>query len=219
MKKDIRFRRNIIAHFLLFFILIFFLDMVRLPRAALVFGQSSGDLYQEFQSGNYEEAARLARNIISTSPASIEAHVVLGWSLLVVGNHTEALSIGQEALKLAPEDTRLLAIVGESHYYLGNWIEALPFLERYVSLAPTGSAIARVYFLMGEIFIRFGEYHHADIALATATYYDSSVAYWWYRRGFVFEQLEQIPQAVDSYRKALGLDPTLTEASESIERL
>ncbi len=181
--------------------------------------QSSGDPYQEFQAGNYEEAARLARSIIRVSPANVEAHVVLGWSLLIISDYQEALSVSLEGLKLAPNDPRLLAIAGESHYYLNSWLEALPLLERYVATAPTGAAIARVYSFMGEIFIGFGEYHHADIAFATALYYDRSVSNWWYRRGFVFEQLGELPQAIAAYQQAIALDPALDGAREAIERL
>ena len=186
-----------------------------MPLAA----QSSGDPYQEFQAGNYEEASRLARNIIRASPANIEARVVLGWSSLIIGDYQEALTVSAEGLKLAPNDPRLLAIAGESQYYLNNWLEALPLLERYVATAPTGAAIARVYSFMGEIFIGFGEYHHADIAFATALYYDQSVSNWWYRRGFVFEQLGELPRAIAAYRQAIALDPALNAAREAIERL
>ena len=200
-------------------VLFFFPDIIGHQGKRYVVAQSSEDPYQVFQEGNYEEAAILARRVILSSPSNVEARVVLGWSLLATGNHQEALKISQEALRIAPNDPRLLAITGESHYFLNNWLDALPLLERYVASAPTGSAVARVYSLMGEIFIRFGEYHHADIAFAAATHHDRSVATWWYRRGFVLEQLQQPNDALRAYRQAVALEPTLAEAQNGIRRL
>ncbi len=63
--------------------------------------------------------------------------------------------------------------------FLGKIDDALKNLEQYVVVRPNGDRIGRVYWLMGECYIRLKEYQNADIAISTAVYYEQNNALWW----------------------------------------
>ena len=75
-------------------------------------------------------------------------------------------------------------------------------------IAPTGDRIDMVYYYMGEIFIRLGEFNHADISISTALYHNPNIARWWSRLGYAREMASDYTYALDAYRKALRLNAT-----------
>jgi tetratricopeptide (TPR) repeat protein len=149
----------------------------------------------------------------------MNAYTVLGWSLLALGRYEQALEYSLQALEISRFDSRIIQIAGAANYFLGNNMEALEYLQEYVAISPTGSLIDQVYYFLGEIFIEFGEYHHADIALSAAVYHDDGVAAWWSRLGFVREQLEDYEYALEAYNRALELNPNLGSASQGRQRV
>lgn len=72
---------------------------------------------------------------------------------------------------------------------------------------------------MGEIFIRLGEFNHADIAISTALYHSPNIVRWWARLGYAREMAQEYNWAIDAYQKALQLNATFTEAERGIERV
>ena len=105
-----------------------------------------------------------------------------------------------------------MQIVGEAQVFLGRTDDALKNLEEYVALRPGGDRIGRVYWLMGECYLRLKQYQVADIALSTAVYYEQNNATWWARLGYAREQANDLQWARDAYERALRLDPTLQDA-------
>jgi tetratricopeptide (TPR) repeat protein len=72
---------------------------------------------------------------------------------------------------------------------------------------------------MGEIFIRLGEYHHADIAFTTAVYHFPNSARWWSRLGYAREMAEDWKYSAEAYDKALQLNSSYTEAVRGLGRV
>ncbi|HUX08117.1 MAG TPA: serine hydrolase [Acidobacteriota bacterium] len=48
---------------------------------------------------------------------------------------------------------------------------------------------------------------------------EPSVAAAWWRKGVAYEQLQQVDEAIECYKKSLELDPNFPQAKESLERL
>jgi len=145
-------------------------------------------------------------------PQNMDSYAVLCWSLVRLGEYDEALKYARQGMEIARYDPRMVEIVGEAHFYEGRNLEALKWFEEYVVLAPTGPRIDTVYYMMGEIFIRLGEFHHADIAITTAVYHTPVIAQWWARLGYAREQAEDYPYALEAYNEALRLNPGFNEA-------
>ncbi|NBC30982.1 MAG: tetratricopeptide repeat protein [Spirochaetes bacterium] len=177
------------------------------------------DALELYREGRYEDAVEATLEEIEAEPRNMNSYTVLGWSLLALGRYEEALEFGLQALEVSRFDSRIIQIVGEANYFLGNNMEALEYLQEYVAISPTGSLIDQVYYYLGEIFIDFGEYHHADIALTAAVYHEDSVASWWSRLGFVREQLEDYEYALQAYDRALELNPSLGSATQGRQRV
>lgn len=187
--------------------------------AAAVFGQDRPDALQLYKQGNYSRAVQVCIDEIRELPRNMNSYVVLGWSLLKMGRSQEALDYGNRALEVSRYDNRIIQIIGEAHFNLGNNIQSLKYLEEYATISPTGDLIDEVYYLMGEVFIRMGEWNHADIAFSTAVHYDPNVALWWSRLGYVREQAKDLRFSLDAYSKALRLNPNLGDAVRGRQRV
>jgi tetratricopeptide (TPR) repeat protein len=184
-----------------------------------VFAQEGEDALALYRQGNYQEAVEVCLDELEAQPRRMDAHVVLGWSLLKQGDYQEALERAQEAHQISPGDYRVIEILGEAHFHLGNNLKALRHFEEYTVLAPTGDRIDTVYYYMGEIFIRLGEYNHADIAFSTALYHSPNIAGWWARLGYAQEMAKDYEYALESYNKALRLNSSHPEALRGKERV
>ena len=191
-----------------------------LPAFCVVsFAQERPDALERYREGKYEEAVAITLREIKDSPRSRDSYSVLCWSLIELRRFDEALVRAEEAYGFAPNDPRIVEVIGEAHYYLGGNLDALSYFERYAVIADTGDRIDRIYYFMGEIFIRLGEYNHADIAFSTALYHSPNVSIWWGRLGYARELAEDYPFALSAYERALSLNPNLTDANRGRQRV
>jgi tetratricopeptide (TPR) repeat protein len=198
--------------FLLFILLFAFLG-------SALWAQLRPDALQLYRQGRYEEAVEVTLQELEETPRNMNSYTVLGWSLLALGRYQDALDYGMRALEIARYDGRIVQIVAEAHYRLGNNLQALNYLEEYVAIAPTGDLIDQVYFFMGEVFMRLGEYNNADVAFSTAVYHNGDNARWWSRLGYARELARDYPYAQDAYEQALALNSTLSEARRGLDRI
>ncbi|MFP4485005.1 MAG: tetratricopeptide repeat protein [Spirochaetota bacterium] len=193
--------------------------LILLVAVAAVIPAQQPDALELYRQGRFEDAVEVTLEEIAGEERNMNAYTVLGWSLLALGRYEEALEYGLQALEVSRFDSRIIQIVGEANYLLGNNMEALEYLQEYVAISPTGRLIDQVYYFLGEIFIDFGEYHHADIALSAALYHEDGDAAWWSRLGFVREQLQDYRHALEAYERALELNPDLGSATEGRRRV
>jgi tetratricopeptide (TPR) repeat protein len=177
------------------------------------------DALQLYYDGEYRRAVEVTKQELEEMPRNMDSYAVLCWSLLRLGRYEEALQYAEQGMEVSRYDPRMVEVVGEVHYYQGRNLKALDWLEEYTVLSPTGSRIDTVYYLMGEIFIRLGEFHHADIAITTAVHHTSQVAKWWARLGYAREMAEEYQYAIEAYNEALRLKPNYTDAEQGIERV
>jgi tetratricopeptide (TPR) repeat protein len=185
--------------------------------AASAWTQERADALRLYREGRYDEAVQVCLNELQEMPRNMDSYTVMGWSLLALGRHDEAYAQARKALETAPYDQRLVQIAGEALYYLGKNREALGYFEQYVTLAPTGGRVATVYSLMGEIFVRLGQYNNADIAFSTALHFEGQNARWWARLGYARENGGDLANAQAAYENALKLNSGLTEAQRGLE--
>lgn len=197
------------------FLLLLLVTMV----APDVSSQDRPDALVLYRQGRFQQAVEVTLQELQENPANLDAYTVLGWSLLALGRLEDALEYGQRGLRISRFDVRLIHIVGEAHYRSGNYQEALQYLQDYAGLAPEGRQIDQVYYLMGEVFLQFEEYNHADIALTTAVHLNANRAVWWTRLGFAREMAGDEGSAAAAYRSALQLDPNQAAAREGLARV
>lgn len=177
------------------------------------------DALEMYRNRDFAGAVKTTLAEIEANPNNIESYVVLGWSLIGAGRYQEAVDYALQALQINQFESRVLQILAEAHLNLGNSMQSLEYLERYVQVAPTGQFIDWIYSTMGEIFIQFGEFHRADIALTTSVFHNSRSANRWSRLGYAREQLEDWTEALSAYERALQLDPSFSDAVRGRQRV
>jgi cytoskeletal protein CcmA (bactofilin family)/Flp pilus assembly protein TadD len=177
------------------------------------------DALSEWRQGNYERAVDITLVELQENPRNLNSYTVLGWALLDLGRYTAARDYSLEALQIARYDYRILGNLGEAYFHLGDNLRALQYLQEYVQVRPQGSRIDRVYYLMGEVFIKLEEYNRADIALTTAVFHNPQSASWWVRLGYAREQGKNFPLATRAYQEALNREPTMVEAQRGLQRV
>ncbi|MFP4490925.1 MAG: tetratricopeptide repeat protein [Spirochaetaceae bacterium] len=185
---------------------------------ALLPAQDKPDALRLYNNGEYEEAVEVCLGELESNPGNMDSYAVLCWSLIGLRRYDDALEYARRGLDVSRYDPRMVEAMGEAHYYKGDNIEALKWFEEYAEISPTGSRINLVYYFMGEIFIRLGEYHHADISFTTALHHTPSVARWWARLGYSREMAEDYLYAIEAYEEALRLNPNLSDARRGKER-
>jgi Flp pilus assembly protein TadD len=197
-----------------FFPLLVFMFLFPAPVPA----QQRADALQEFRNGNYEDAVRICKAEIGTNPNNLESHVVLCWSLVNLGRYEEGRTYALAGRNLSRYDPRIIEVLGEVYYFQGRNNEALQYFQEYVNLAPQGTRINTVYYYIGEIFIRKGQFRRADIALSTAVYYMPRNAEWWTRLAYARENAGETRHAITAYETALSLNTQLIDARRGLER-
>lgn len=184
---------------------------------APLFSQDKPDALELYRANKFAEAIKVCQQELAVSPNNIDSYVVMGWSSLRLQQYADALATGQKAVGINPNDPRVIQIIGEADVFLGKINDALTNLQEYVALRPNGDRIARVYWLMGECYIRLKEFQNADIAISTAVYYEQNNALWWARLGYTRELANDWQWASDAYAHALKLDPSLVDAQRGKE--
>lgn len=180
--------------------------------------QQRVDALQEYRSGNFEDAVRICKAEIAANPNNLESHVVLCWSLVALGRYEEGRSYALAGRNISRYDPRIIEILGEVYYFQGRNTEALQYFQEYVNLAPQGTRVNTVYYYIGEVFIRRGQFRRADIALSTAVYYVPENAEWWVRLAYARENAGEIQGAISAYERALTLDSRMADARRGLER-
>jgi tetratricopeptide (TPR) repeat protein len=179
---------------------------------APIFSQDKPDAVELYRANRFVEAIKVCQQELAVSPNNIDSYVVMGWSYLRLSQFPEALAAAQKAAALNPNDPRVIQIIGEADVFVGKIDDALKNLQDYVALRPAGDRIGRVYWLMGECYIRLKEFQNADISISTAVYYEQNNAVWWARLGYARELANDLKRASDAYARALKLDPGLGDA-------
>lgn len=198
---------------------IFAAVLITLILSPLLYAQERPDALELYNTSRYEEAVEVCKQELELTPSNMDSYSVLCWSLVRLGNYDEALKYARQGMEFSRYDPRMVEVVGEVHFYQGRNLEALKWFEEYTVLSPTGPRIDTVYYLMGEIYIRLGEYNRADIAITTAVYHTPTVAQWWSRLGYAREQAGDYKYALEAYNEALRLKPGFSEAERGRERV
>lgn len=176
-----------------------------------------------FRQGNYDRAIQVCLSELGsdarTRTQKLDSHVVLCWSLMKAGRYRDTIRYAQEGLKLNVNDSRLIFTMGEAAFSLKDYRQALDAFERYVRVAPTGDKLQYVYNYMGEIFLEWGENHHAVAAFATSVNIDPNVSALWANLGVAKERVKDIKGAKEAYRRALNLQSYNEKAKAGLARI
>ena len=192
-----------------------------LLTAALAFAQTTAkpDALRLYNEKDYAQAIAICESEIKEKPNNMDAYCVLCWSLIASRMYLQAEERATQARKVNPYDVRLMEVLGEAKYFLGKNDEALNMFQRYAANASENALrYGRVYFYMGEIYIKQSKFQHADIALSTAVRSEPLRDDWWTRLGYAREQCKNYASAIIAYDRALTINPLQYDASPGKDR-
>ncbi|MBQ3320021.1 MAG: tetratricopeptide repeat protein [Spirochaetia bacterium] len=176
------------------------------------------DATKEYRAKNYKGAVDICLAEINSGKSTVDTYAILLWSLNRQKRYREAITYGNQGLKRY-RDMRIIESMGVAYYYVGNYDRALANFKTYVAELPEGAFIDDVYFYMGEIYIRKGEFNNADIALSTAVHHYPKSAMWWSRLGYAREQASSYELALKAYDQALAINKNHAEAKAGHDRV
>ena len=184
-----------------------------------LFAQNRPDALQAFRDGQFERSIAICRDEIAENSRNLEAHVVICWSLMALGRLEEARAYAMAGRGISRYDVRLILILGEIAFFQGRNVDALRYFQDFINLAPDGPRKDRVYYLLGEVYMRMGRFRHADIALTTAVHRVPGNAAWWTRLAYARENAGDLSAAVVAYERAISLNSQLGDAQRRLERV
>jgi len=205
---------------------------------SLVFIMVSGNLAAQedalkiYREGDYQAAVTLTLKEIEADKTNLDSYSVLGWSLNNLKRYNEAITYAKQAYQVNKADHRILGILAEAHLGLKQDLPALEYFQRFISVGLNLSGwdtryLRDAYRDMGEIFIRLGEFHKADLAFSAAIAYDKGRSAYdavrsgrlWARLGYARELSRDIAASVEAYRIALQKDTANEDAKSGMARI
>ena len=189
-----------------------------LLAASLVWAEDRPDALRLYVDGKFDEARKASLAEMAASPADVDSYVILSWSLIALRRYADAENYALKGYALR-RDPRLTEVLGETAYFLGRNDAALHNFQNYVGAVAEGGRVGMAYYYMGEIYLRMGRFGHSDIALSTALQYSSGSAKWWTRLGYARERYGDAQHSLEAYKKALSIDPRLSDASDGVTRV
>ena len=177
------------------------------------------DALKAYNADNYARAIEICEAELLEDNTNMNSYTVMCWALIANRQYAEAEQKATQAHKINAFDVRIIEVLGEAKYFLDKNMEALNLFQRYIAKTNEhADRLGRVYYYMGEIYIKQAKYEHADIALSTAVRNQPKRDYWWTRLGYAREMVGDFSNALKAYDMALSLNPSQYDAKGGKER-
>ncbi len=184
------------------------------------------DAVREYKAKRYGEAIAICLNEIKETPGNRYSYIVLGWSLIAQGKYSEAFDYTRLGIERTGSDQYLIENAEESltklyawFYNQGRYDDALPAIQRFISYLPNSTKVPTAYALLGDIYLKKGQYIYADTALSYALHSNPNAFEWWLGAGLAREKFGDYKSALAAYGEALKLDPSHQEALRGRDRM
>ena len=163
---------------------------------------------------------QMLEEAIALDAGYVNAYVLLAWSHLHDGLYGWAktpkkslergLEIGQRAVSLDESNPSAHSVVGAAYRKLGMLDKALASGERAIALAPNGAEINALH---SANLLRAGRNEEALARINKAIHLNPISPMWYFTvQGFAYRNTGQYEEAVQSFKKALLLQPKYTSA-------
>ncbi|MCL6251541.1 tetratricopeptide repeat protein [Altererythrobacter sp. KTW20L] len=170
----------------------------------------AGELYSR---GQFRQAIKVCRQIISQNPSLADPHNILGVSLNAVGKTKEGIAQINQAIKIAPKIASYHANLGETYRGQGNLTAALAALTKAVRLDPEN---ARAHNNLGIVRYDRKEFTQAIACYNRALELNPSFAEAYNNLGNTLRLLGDVPGALEAYQNALSYREVYPEAYNNL---
>lgn len=146
-----------------------------------------------------------------TTFASVEDFFEKGITEFKAENYEEALGFFEKAYKEKPNDPRITSYLGLTHREMHNFSEAIMFFKETLKLDPKA---AEVKFLLADVLYSMGGYEEALNIIEAAINEGIRPAQSQYLRGLILLKLKKNTEAVEAFKKAKELDPSMAQPAD-----
>ena len=150
-------------------------------------------------------AVEAGQRAVALAPDASFTHYALGWALLERGDASAAERAAREALRLDP-DGHGYALLAQVHVRQKRWTDALEAAESGLHLEPEHPGCANLRALALGV---LGRSDAASAVMDDVLAMDPDDAYGHANRGWLMLRQSRPQEALESFRSALRLDPTL----------
>jgi tetratricopeptide (TPR) repeat protein len=158
------------------------------------------------------DAVDAGRRAVALAPELSFAHYALGWALLEHAEVSAAERCAREALRLEP-DSHGYALLAQVHVRQKRWAEAIRAAEQGLQIDPEHPGCANLRALsLGAL----GRSDEASAVMSNVLALDPDDAFGLSNRGWLMLRQSRPQEALESFREALRLDPTLDWARTGI---
>lgn len=126
-------------------------------------------------------------------------------------DYEEALEFFEKAYKENPKDSAITLYLGLTHREIQNYPEAVRFFKETLTLSPEAGDVR---FLLADVLYGIGSYEEALGYIETAIKEGVRPARSNYLKGLILARLKKGRDAVEAFKKAKELDPSLTQQAD-----
>jgi tetratricopeptide (TPR) repeat protein len=173
-------------------------------------------LLQHYQSGEYELAENLAKDIILKYPGHHFSWKVLGAICQHLGRLQESLYANQRALEISPHDHESHSNLGTTLRDLGKLVDAESSYVKAIALKPD---FAPAHNNLGTTLRDLGKLVEAEASYAKAIALKPDYAQAHSNLGTTLRDLGKLVEAEASYSKAIALNPNVAEFHNNLRYL
>ena len=160
----------------------------------------------------WADPVSLWEDTVRHSPNKRRAHFQLAFAYFQQARYGQALEEFQKTAELGPVTPDLLLDWGLAYDHLGQFDQALVKFQQAALMHPT----AHFYTQIGMAYAQQSRWLEALQALATAEKLDPKFPDTYTYRGKIYLNTNQVPAAIQEYRRALNIDPTLEDARHDL---
>ena len=170
-------------------------------------------LIEQYQSGQYEEAEKLATSITKQFPTHQLSWQILGVVFSKTGKKSEALDANRRAVYLVPNDA-------QAHYNLAVSLKELRRLNEaeasYKKAITLKSDFTQAHSNLGNVLKELGRLNEAEASYKKALILKPDNAEAHYNLGVVLKELGRLDEAEASYKKAIILKSDYPQAYNNL---
>jgi superkiller protein 3 len=173
--------------------------------------------HQALKSKQLDEALKEFEKAAEMSPKTAVAQYWAGMTYFYKKEPERAIVRFKKVLDLEPNNYHALAMIGKILSFDKNKLdEAIIYLKKALAISPEYADahfdLARVYAQKGDMNRALAEFHLIFRA-------EMRYGLYHYELGRIFESMKAADRAKNEYKRALQLNPRMTQAKEALERL
>jgi len=170
-------------------------------------------LLEHYQTGQYDDAEKLAVYITQEFPYHQFGWKVLGAILGQTSRVSEAVNANQKSVELVPQDAEAHNNLGNTLKELGRFDEAEVSYTQAITLKPS---FAEAHYNLGITLQELGRFDEAEASYTQAIALKPDYAEAHSNLGITLQELGRFDEAEASYTQAIALKPDYAEAHNNL---